>query len=64
MFKACLVQRIEIITGKQKRCSYTAEEKSRFVALSMRPGYSVSLVARPEEYPSCKHNQGLYDKTP
>lgn len=40
------MQRIEIITGEQKRRRYTAEEKSRFVALSMQPGYSVSLVAR------------------
>lgn len=46
MFKECLVQRIEVITGEQKRRRYTAEEKSRFVALSMQPGYSVSLVAR------------------
>lgn len=40
------MQRIEVITGEQKRRRYTAEEKSRFVALSMQPGYSVSLVAR------------------
>ena|SRR5476649_715431 len=46
MFKECLVQRIEVITGEQKRRRYTPEEKTRFVALSMQPGYSVSLVAR------------------
>ncbi len=46
MFKECLVQRIEVVTGEQKRRRYTAEEKSRFVALSMQPSYSVSLVAR------------------
>jgi transposase len=46
MFKECHVQRIEVITGEQKRRRYTAEEKSHFVALSMQPGYSVSLVAR------------------
>jgi len=40
------VQGIEVPTGEQKRRRYTAEEKSRFVALSMQPGYSVSLVAR------------------
>lgn len=40
------MQRIEVITGEQKRRRYTAEEKSRFVALSMQSGYSVSLVAR------------------
>ncbi len=46
MFKECLVQGIEVPTGEQKRRRYTAEEKSRFVALSMQPDYSVSLVAR------------------
>lgn len=40
------MQIIEVITGDQKRRRYTAEEKSRFVALSMQSGYSVSLVAR------------------
>lgn len=40
------MQRIEVITGDQKRRRYTAEEKSRSVALSMQSGYSVSLVAR------------------
>ncbi len=46
MFKEYLVRRIEVLTGEQKRRRYTAEEKSRFVALSMQPGYSISLVAR------------------
>lgn len=46
MSKECLVQRIEVITGEQKRRRDTAEEKSHFFALSMQPGYSVSLVAR------------------
>ncbi|MBF1996276.1 transposase, partial [Serratia symbiotica] len=40
------MQGIEVPTGEQKRRRYTAEEKSRFVALSMQPDYSVSLVAR------------------
>lgn len=40
------MQRIEVITGEQKRRRYTPEDKSRFVTLSMQPGYSVSLVAR------------------
>lgn len=40
------MRRIEVLTGEQKRRRYTAEEKSRFVALSMQPGYFVSLVAR------------------
>ncbi|EPJ9610526.1 IS3 family transposase, partial [Klebsiella pneumoniae] len=46
MFKECPVQRIEVITGEQKRRRYTPEEKARFVALAMQPGYIVSLVAR------------------
>ncbi|HHS9796748.1 TPA: IS3 family transposase, partial [Klebsiella quasipneumoniae subsp. similipneumoniae] len=46
MFKECPVQRIEVITGEQKRRRYTPEEKARFVALAMQPGYTVSLVAR------------------
>ncbi|EFK3694561.1 IS3 family transposase, partial [Escherichia coli] len=40
------MQRIEVITGEQKRRRYTPEEKARFVALAMQPGYIVSLVAR------------------
>ena len=46
MFKECLVHGIEVLTGEQKRRRYTAEGKSRFVALSMQPGCSVSLVAQ------------------
>jgi transposase len=46
MFKQCHVQRIEVITGEPKRRCYTAAENYRFVEPSMRPGYSVSLVAR------------------
>lgn len=45
MFKECPVQRIEVITGEQKRRRYTPEEKARSVALAMQPGYTVSLVA-------------------
>lgn len=40
------MQRIEVITGEQKHRRYTPEEKARFVALAMQPGYTVSLVAR------------------
>lgn len=40
------MQRIKVITGEQKRRRYTPEEKARFVALAMQPGYTVSLVAR------------------
>jgi transposase len=35
MFKECPVQRIEVITGEQKRRRYTPEEEARFVALAM-----------------------------
>lgn len=42
----CPVQRIEVITGEHKRRHYTPEEKVRFVALAMHPGYTISLVAR------------------
>ncbi|MGC6657708.1 transposase [Pantoea sp. EEL5] len=35
-----------MITGEQKRLRCTPEEKARFVALAMQPGYTVSLVAR------------------
>lgn len=35
-----------MITGEQKRRRYTPEEKARFVAPAMQPGYTVSLVAR------------------
>lgn len=38
------MQRTEAIAGEQKRHRYTVEEKSRFVALSMQPGSSVSLI--------------------
>lgn len=40
------MQKIEVIIGEQKRRLSSAEEKSRFVALSKQPGCSVSLVAR------------------
>ncbi|WP_416186447.1 transposase [Enterobacter wuhouensis] len=46
MFKECFIQKIEVISGEQKRCCCSGEEKSRFVTLSMQSGYSVSLVAR------------------
>ncbi len=40
------MQRIEVITGVQKRHRYTPEEKARFVVLALQSGYTVSLVAR------------------
>src|SRR5690554_5476516 len=40
------MERIEIFTGEQRRRRYTPQEKAKFVAMTMQPGYSVSLVAR------------------
>lgn len=40
------MERIEILTGEQRRRPYTSQEKTRFVAMTYQPGYSVSLVAR------------------
>lgn len=40
------MNRIEVITGEQRRRRYTADEKTALVAESIRPGMSVSLVAR------------------
>lgn len=38
------MERIEIFTGEQRRRRYTPQEKAKFVAMTMQPGYSVSLV--------------------
>lgn len=35
-----------MITSEQKRRRYTPEDKARFIALAMQPGYTVSLVAQ------------------
>ena len=40
------MERIEIFTGEQRRRRYTPQEKVKFFAMTMQPGYSVSLVAR------------------
>ena len=40
------MERVEIITGVQRRRRFTAQEKSDFVALCEQPGMSVSLVSR------------------
>jgi transposase len=39
-------QRIEVITGTARRRRWTTEEKLRIVEESLRPGRSVSYVAR------------------
>ncbi len=40
------IDRVEIITGMQRRRRYTAEEKIRLVEQAMQPGMTVSVVAR------------------
>jgi transposase-like protein len=40
------IERVEIITGIQRRRRYTAEEKVRLVEQTMQPGMTVSAVAR------------------
>ncbi len=39
-------QRIEIITGHERRWRYTAQEKVRLIEQTMQPGITVSAVAR------------------
>jgi len=40
------VERVEIITSRERRRRYTAEEKVRLVEETARPGKTVSAVAR------------------
>jgi transposase len=40
------IERVEIITGRERRRCYTAEEKVRLVEQTMQPGMTVSAVAR------------------
>lgn len=39
-------RRVEVITGRRQRRSYTAEEKARIVGESAAPGVNISEVAR------------------
>ena len=39
-------RRVEVITGRRQRRSYTAQEKARIVAESAAPGANISDVAR------------------
>ncbi|HEY0834986.1 MAG TPA: transposase [Azospirillum sp.] len=39
-------RRVEVITGRRQRRSYTIEEKARIVAESTAPGANISEVAR------------------
>ena len=39
------IERVEIITGRERRRRYTAEEKVRLVEETMQPGMTVSAVA-------------------
>ena len=38
--------RVEIISGRERRRRYTAEQKLRLVEETMQPGMTVSAVAR------------------
>ncbi len=40
------IERVEVITGRERRRRYTAEEKVRLVEETARPGMTVSAVAR------------------
>jgi len=40
------IERVEIVTGRERRRRYSAEEKVRLVEESMQPGMTVSAVAR------------------
>jgi transposase-like protein len=40
------IERVEIITGRERRRRYTAQEKVRLVEETMQPGMTVSAVAR------------------
>jgi len=39
-------KRVEIITGRERRRRYTANEKFALVGATMQPGMTVSAVAR------------------
>ena len=40
------IERVEIVTGRERRRRYSADEKVRLVEESMQPGMTVSAVAR------------------
>ena len=40
------MERVEVVTGVQRRRRYSVREKAELVALCDQPGMSVSLVAR------------------
>jgi transposase len=40
------IERVEIISGRERRRCYTAQEKVRLVEQTMQPGMTVSAVAR------------------
>jgi len=45
-FNRATVERVEVVTGVQRRRRYSVREKAELVALCDQPGMSVSLVAR------------------
>ena len=40
------IERVEIISGRDRRRRYTAQEKVRLLEQTMQPGMTVSAVAR------------------
>ena len=46
MHEDSVYRRIEVITGRRKRRSWTAQEKAEIVAASAEPGVNISDVAR------------------
>ena len=40
------IERVEIITGRERRRRYSAEDKVRLIELTLQPGMTVSAVAR------------------
>ncbi len=40
------MRRLEVLTGPERRCSYTAARKTRMVADTLQPGVSATDVTR------------------
>jgi transposase len=53
------IERVEVITGRERRRRYTAEEKVRLVEETTRPGMTVSAVSRSTaSIPACCSDGG------
>jgi len=59
MDEASSYRRIELITGRQRRRRWTAEEKAGIVADSMAVGANISEVARRHEARGPNYNAGV-----